>query len=211
MLVLTRNLGDGVIIGEDVRVKIRSIKGKQVKLGIEAPPRVRVLRQELIEAPKPLPMPQMIDSGKSSGNEPGAKTDFRVLVVEDDPGQATLIQMAFTDYGINRVTIANSGEGALNLMAHQNHSKQPLRPHLILLDLGLPDISGLEVLRRVRSTPEINKVPVVMLSCSPDEQQALRCLDEGANAFVRKDVRFNSLQESVSRIADFWSHARRIA
>ncbi len=110
------------------------------------------------------------------------------------------------------VQLRNSGEAAIRALGccRNGAAGGPL-PDLVLLDLQLPGISGLDVLRLIRSTPALRALPVVILSCSKRELEIKRCMAASANAFVSKATGYEQFSESVVRIADFWTHARRVA
>ncbi len=168
MLVISRRPGTGFRIGERVRVVVKSVDGRsKVRLGIDAPPEVVVLRDELVvepdERPLALPLPP--------------PPDFHVVLVEDDPAHAKLVQSALRHAGINSMRVASTGRSALLSLTGDGASDAP-RPDLIIRDLLLPDLSGLEVLRAVRAEAHLRRIPVVILSCSdvPGEGAGLRGL-----------------------------------
>ena len=199
MLVLERRAGSSIQIGKDIRVHVRSIKGrKAVKLGIDAPRDICVVRDELTAF------------GRESNRVEEARAGFRVVVVEDEADHAQLIELALQDHGISEITVVKSGEAAVQMLVDQPREAVP-RPHLVLLDLRLPGLSGFDVLRAFRTDPSMRLVPIVILSCHGDEIQVSRCLDAGANAYVSKAARHEEFQDSVARIADFWTHARLVA
>ena len=199
MLVLERRAGSSIRIGKDIRVHVRSIRGrKAVKLAIDAPRNICVVRDELAA------------SGRDSNRLKEARAGFRVVVVEDEADHAQLIELALHDCGIGDITVVESGEAAVQMLVDQPREAVP-RPHLVMLDLRLPGLSGLDVLRAFRTDPSMRLVPIVILSCHGDESQVSRCLDAGANAYVSKAARHQEFQDSVARIAEFWTHARLVA
>ena len=199
MLVLERRAGSSILIGNDIRVHVRSIKGRNaVKLGIDAPRGICVVRDELIAL------------GRESNHLRETPAGFRVVVVEDEADHAQLIELALQDHGISEITVLKSGEAAIQMLVDQPREAGP-RPHLVLLDLRLPGLSGLDVLRAFRADPFMRPVPIVILSCHGDDIQVSRCLDAGANAYVSKAARHEEFQDSVARIAELWTHARLVA
>jgi len=198
MLVLTRNRDSGIHIGSDITVKVLSIKRTTVRLGIEAPKSVRVWRDEL--AP-------VFDEQEPTDAEQTSTAGMKiVLVVEDDPGHAKLIRKALCQSQGTMVTVAETGGNALDVLGARATSPEDIvQPDLILLDLGLPDGSGLDVLRTIRSVPELRTAPVVVLSCSDDEAMMQQCLEAGANAFVVKSANYDDFRALVGRIGQFWA------
>lgn len=130
-----------------------------------------------------------------------------VFLVEDDPGHASLIRWTLEDLGIRRITTVHTGSEALDtlLSATASDSHDAPFPHrLILLDLNLPDMSGYEVLQRLRTHDQTRSLPVVVLSCANDDESISRSLQAGANAFLSKGAGQSDLATSVHRIADFY-------
>jgi carbon storage regulator CsrA len=199
MLVLDRRIGSSISIGHDIRIHVRSIKGRRaVKLGIDAPPAVRVLRDELA-APH-----------RQSGHVQEARAGLRVLVVEDDSDHAQLIELALQDCGISKITVLPSGEAAVQMLISP-HRERAQHPQLVLLDLRLPGISGVDVVREIRAVPSTRSVPVVILSCCSEDADVADCLDAGANAFMVKPTEHEAFRHSIGRIADFWTSTRHVA
>jgi carbon storage regulator CsrA len=193
MLVVSREPGSAVTIGDDIRVTVQAVPSRRrVKLGIEAPADMRVFREELAERPT-----------KAAGA-------FRVIVVEDDPIHARLIQCGLKRAGVTDVQIETTGARALGDLIGPSTDPRT-RPDLIVLDLKLPDLSGLDVLQRVRAHEPLRRIPVVMLSCSGSDSNIARCLDAGANAFMVKEPDGDRFRHEVSSIASFWRQARRVA
>jgi carbon storage regulator CsrA len=196
MLLLERSLrNSGIRIGSDVRVNILRISQTRVLVGVEAPRSVPVWRNEI--APEDLP------AGKAARDD----RPFHILLVEDDPIHARLIGKVVSQYAATRVTHTPSGEEALERLREGGAG----RPDLVILDLHLPGMSGLDVLQRIRSTASLKTTPVVILSCSDSAEEATQCLVAGANAFVSKSGDYDDLRGSVFRIADFWRNTRRVA
>jgi two-component system response regulator len=205
MLVLTRNRESGIHIGPDITVKVLSIKSQAVKLGIEAPQSVRVRRDEL--APMFEEHPAQLSADQSQQTA-GMRI---VLVVEDDPGHARLISRALCQQQGTMVTVAGTASGALDALGARTTSVENssveniVHPDLILLDLGLPDGSGLDVLRTIRLVPELRTAPVVILSCSDDETVMQQCMEAGANAFVVKSANYDDFHALLARVGQFWA------
>ncbi len=207
MLVLSRDCDTVIRIGDDIRVKVLSIRRRRVKLGIDAPSNVRVWREEIC----PERHPEQDLAQKPPPDKQVGGDEFPILVVEDDPDHARLICKVLNHSQFSRITIARTGTEAIDALAGRGQADaQCTDPHLVLLDLHLPDMSGLEVLRRIRSSDRLQTTPVVMLSAEQEDGRIADCLEAGANAFVNKAVRFDDFYSTVSRIANFWKSDCRI-
>lgn len=126
-----------------------------------------------------------------------------LLVVEDSAGYAELLAQALAEHGlIQNVVVVPGIEAAWTFLEGRSTGSET--PRLILLDHGLRDGKGEELLQRVRSTPRLMTVPVVMLTSSADISTMQRCYANGANAFVIKPDRFSDLMTLVGDLADFW-------
>jgi len=131
-----------------------------------------------------------------------------ILLVEDNPDDEALTLRAFKKNNIkNDVTVVRDGVEALDfLFGTGSFSGRDLNqvPEVILLDLKLPKIDGLEVLRRIRENDRTRLLPVVILTTSSEEQDKLRSYDLGANSYVRKPVDFQEFIEAVGRLGLYW-------
>jgi CheY-like chemotaxis protein len=135
-------------------------------------------------------------------------TPLRILVAEDEVGDVLLLQRAFTKAGVNPpVYFANDGKEVLDyLEGHppfDNPVDYPL-PNLLLLDLGLPRVSGFEVLTWLRQHPTLHRMLVVVLSCSEDPQEIQRAYSLGANSYVVKPQDPEMLVDVVKRVQEYW-------
>ena len=132
----------------------------------------------------------------------------KILLVEDNPDDVKLTQRAFKKNNIlNEVLVAYDGASALELLlgtgASVSGPPAPL-PELVLLDLKLPKVNGLEVLRRLRAEPRTRRLPVVVLTSSKEEQDIIQSYDLGANSYVRKPVDFEQFSEAVKHLGLYW-------
>lgn len=131
-----------------------------------------------------------------------------ILLVEDNPDDIELTRRAFDKGKIaNRIAVAKDGEDALDyLFATGTHAGRDasFMPDVGLLDLKLPKIDGLEVLRRMRSDDRTRRLPVVVLTSSSEEQDVVRSCDLGANSFVRKPVDVAQFIEAVRQLGLYW-------
>lgn len=131
-----------------------------------------------------------------------------ILLVEDRPDDVELTLRAFERSNIvNEVVVARDGEEALEyLFATGAHAGRDLSvmPAVVLLDLKLPKIDGLEVLRRIRGDVRTRLLPVVVLTSSNEEQDVVNSYDLGANSFVRKPVDFARFLEAAQQLGLYW-------
>ena len=131
-----------------------------------------------------------------------------LLVIEDSPEDVQLILHALRAVlPRENVAVCNSGEDALDYLyardPQENRSIR-LQPRLVLLDLNLPRMSGLDMLRRIRATPETRLLPVVILSVSAEQQDIRSAMQAGANSYIRKSMDFAKLNESMVLLARYW-------
>jgi CheY-like chemotaxis protein len=108
------------------------------------------------------------------------------------------------------VAVAQTGEFAAESLGMGVSQRPTVPPGLVLLDLYLPRMTGLELLKKIRSDPFLRLTPVVMLSCANDDAAVVVCMDAGANAFVSKASDPGAFRTSIARIADFWGHECRV-
>ncbi len=125
-----------------------------------------------------------------------------ILLIEDNPSDRELFIKALQRSRItSKIEIAEDGKKALELLFEPN---KPLRPKLIILDLGLPQISGLEILKQIRNHPDTKKIPVVIFTGSNKETDKISTLAEGVNSFITKPVDFYEFTECVKEISLYW-------
>ncbi len=129
----------------------------------------------------------------------------RLLLVEDNPGDVMLIRELLSESTLDlEIEVACDGEDALNYLFRRGKHKAAPRPQLMVLDLNLPRVSGLEVLRTLRADPVISPLPVVVLSSSEAEKDISESYSRGANSYVSKPVDLRQFQQAVNVIEDFW-------
>ncbi len=132
----------------------------------------------------------------------------RILLVEDNPNDIELTLAALQECRLaNEVEVVQDGAEALDyIYRREKFSKRGLGlPGVILLDLKMPKVDGLEVLRQIKSDPELRRVPIVMLTSSREEQDLIRSYDLGVNAFVVKPVDFAQFVEAIRNLGVFWA------
>jgi CheY-like chemotaxis protein len=135
-------------------------------------------------------------------------TDVRVLLVEDDPDHEELVRRAFSDRGV-RVTldVARHGEDALDYLfrrgRHQD-AQVTSRPRLILLDLRLPRMDGLEVLAEIKASPDLRAIPTVVLTTSESEHDVTRASTLHANSYLVKPVDYARFEALIGEVESYW-------
>ncbi|MGE4448001.1 MAG: response regulator [Azospira sp.] len=134
--------------------------------------------------------------------------DKNILLVEDNDQDEKLILRALRKVNLaNQVDVARDGQQALDYLFAEGEfsgrAGQPL-PTVVLLDINLPRISGLDVLKRLRADSRTHLLPVVMLTSSDEEQDRLASYEDGANSFVRKPLDFGEFAETVARMGVYW-------
>jgi CheY-like chemotaxis protein len=131
-----------------------------------------------------------------------------ILLVEDDPNDVELTLRVFrkTPLG-NQVVVVRDGVEALDyLLAAGRYAGRDAgdQPQVVLLDLDLPMLDGLEVLRRIRATEQLRRLPVVILTSSNEDSDKLTGYELGANSYVRKPVDFQQFSDAVNRLGLYW-------
>jgi DNA-binding response OmpR family regulator len=132
----------------------------------------------------------------------------RILLAEDDPRDVELILESLGDYNLaNEVVVARDGEEALDyLYCTGNFKTRPNgNPAVMLLDLKMPKVSGMEVLRQIRSDEKLKMMPVVILTSSREEKDWVESYKLGVNAYVVKPVNFHEFVKAVKDLGAFWA------
>lgn len=131
-----------------------------------------------------------------------------ILLVEDNPQDEMLTLRALKKANVvNRIDVVRDGQQALDYLFRQGEFARregPDLPMVVLLDISLPRLSGLEVLERLREDPRTELLPIVILTSSDETQDRLRSYKSGANSFVRKPVEFAEFAETVARLGVYW-------
>ena len=131
-----------------------------------------------------------------------------ILLVEDNPDHAILTKKVLEENNVaNRIYLVKDGEQALDFIYHRgkyNNGNNAPRPGLILLDIRLPKVDGLEVLKQIKSDPEYRSIPVVMLTTSSRDEEIARAYNEGVNSYVTKPVEFSEFASKIKSIGMYW-------
>lgn len=126
--------------------------------------------------------------------------DVRILLVEDSPQEALLVKEALRDTGLEHTLVTTSnGEEALKILYSAEY-----RPNIVFLDLNLPKMSGLEVLKEMKRDSGLRLIPVIILTNSMSEDDVVQAYSNHCNAYVRKPLGFESLMANLSYICQFW-------
>jgi CheY-like chemotaxis protein len=132
----------------------------------------------------------------------------RILIVEDDPRDVELTLTALEEYNLaNAVVVTRDGQEALDYLYRrgQFQTRSDGNPAVMLLDLKLPKVDGLEVLKLVRSDEHLKMIPVVVLTSSHEEKDMMRSYKLGVNAYVVKPVDFHEFVNAVKELGVFWA------
>ena len=132
----------------------------------------------------------------------------RILLVEDSPRDAELILDALGGHQVaNEVVHTRDGADALDYLYRRGQfaGRSDAQPALILLDLKLPKVDGLEVLRQIKGDAALKMIPVVMMTSSRQEQDLIRSYELGVNAYVVKPMKFQDFVEAVRKVGGFWA------
>jgi CheY-like chemotaxis protein len=129
---------------------------------------------------------------------------INILLVEDDPGDVLMTREAFEENLHNRLDVVTDGAAALDYLRHAQPYADAPRPDLILLDLNLPRRDGREVLQEIKADPDLQHIPVIVLTTSKAEEDVLRSYQLHANAYVTKPVDFEGFIEAIKQIDHFF-------
>jgi CheY-like chemotaxis protein len=129
-----------------------------------------------------------------------------IVMIEDDEGHARLIEKNIRRAGISN-TIHHFADGTTALDFLFEHDDGPLRngPSLVLLDLNLPDMSGTDILERIKTAPGLHRTPVVVLTTTDDKVEVQRCYDLGCNVYITKPVNYESFADAIRQLGLFLS------
>lgn len=131
-----------------------------------------------------------------------------ILLVEDNPDDEELTRLALKDCNVaNRLFVVRDGQEALDWIfcEGQHAGREPkLTPSLVLLDLKLPKINGLEVLQAIRADERTRRQPIVILTSSREEQDIIQSYDLGANSYIQKPVDYTQFLEAIRQLGVYW-------
>jgi len=140
--------------------------------------------------------------------------DIDILLVEDNPEDIELSIRALKKGGItSNIFVVNEGEDALDFIYCRNkfhHRKPEQTPKIILLDLKLPRISGIEVLRVIKEDQKKKMIPVIVLTSSSEEKDMMECYKLGVNSYIQKPIDFDKFISAINQIGSYWLFLNRI-
>ncbi|CAH0339225.1 response regulator [Rhizobium sp. CECT 9324] len=134
--------------------------------------------------------------------------EVTIVMVEDDEGHARLIEKNVRRAGVNNDIVPfTNGTDALDFILGKDRSGKVSEDRylLILLDLNLPDMSGTDILEKVKSNPHTRRLPVVILTTTDDEREIQRCYDLGANVYITKPVDYDNFANAIRQLGLFFS------
>lgn len=132
----------------------------------------------------------------------------KILLVEDNPNDVELTLEALAEQHLaNRVVVLNDGAQAMDYLHYEGiyKNREKETPAVILLDIKMPRMDGIEVLQKIKKDPELMTIPVVMLTSSREEPDLKKCYELGVNAYVVKPVNFKDFYEAVKQVGIFWA------
>jgi CheY-like chemotaxis protein len=140
--------------------------------------------------------------------DPKSEGPMIILLVEDNPAHAELVKRSLEGHPVsNRIIHISDGESALAYLFRRGEfadSEKSPRPHVVLLDLRLPRVDGLEILKEIRTSPEMEKLPVVILTTSEAEMDAARAYEYHANSFLVKPLDFDKFAKLMDDLGFYW-------
>ncbi|MCI0705395.1 MAG: response regulator [Planctomycetia bacterium] len=127
-----------------------------------------------------------------------------ILLAEDDDGHAQLIERNLKRAGfVNRVVRARDGQETLDIVRTGREGLPPSSQFLLLLDINMPRIDGVEVLRQLKADPRTARIPVIMLTTTDDPREVERCYQYGCSVYITKPVRYEDFVEALTRLGMF--------
>ena len=131
--------------------------------------------------------------------------DYKILLIEDNPADERLIREALRENHISaQMMVVTDGAEALSYLRREGRYEDALRPHLILLDLNLPQKNGHEVLKEIKTHENLRRIPVIVLTTSTNEQDIQKSYDLHANCYINKPIDFRRWINIVEGIENFW-------
>ena len=128
-----------------------------------------------------------------------------ILLIEDNAGDIRLTIDALKEGRVlNHINIVKDGEEAMDYLKKQGKYLESLVPDIILLDLNLPKMNGLQVLQEIKNSAVLKKIPVVILTSSAADEDVINAYDNHVNCYIRKPVDLDSFMEVIKKIEDFW-------
>jgi carbon storage regulator CsrA len=181
MLVLTRKLGETIVIDDNIHIKVTDIKRGKVRIGIDAPPEVEVLREELLSEPR-----QASDDKKAKA--------YRILIVEDDQVDRKMIRRCLSSLDDRHLTFFESPLGHEGLDCCRKE-----KPDCVILDFRLPDTDALKFLEEMSRARLAGEIPVIVVTGQTNDAIGPQVLSQGARGFfAKRDISPKSLWQAIT-------------
>lgn len=136
------------------------------------------------------------------------KREINILLAEDNPVDVEITQEAFKMGKLsNKIFVVKDGQEALDFLFHKGQYQDKITyptPDLILLDIKMPKVDGLQVLERIKQDDELKRLPAIVLTVSDREADIIKAYDSGVNSYIIKPVRFNEFLNLVARVKEYW-------
>ena len=140
-----------------------------------------------------------------------SRRSINVLLVEDNTDHVELILEALENNGIvSSIAVVHDGESALDYLFHRNNYTEAPRPELIILDIKLPKIDGIEVLKKVKADGSLKMIPVIMLTTSDTDRDIRQSYLYGANSYIVKPVTAEKFMDTIRQIKQYWMSDNRL-
>ncbi|MCD6048843.1 MAG: response regulator receiver protein [Verrucomicrobia bacterium] len=136
----------------------------------------------------------------------GMQTVPNVLIAEDDEGHAILVQQTLRDAGLgNTIQHFKDGQAILDFLFRRGNGphRQEDQPYVLLLDIRMPKVNGVEVLQQLKANPDLRKLPIIMLTTTDDPREVLRCHELGCSVYIQKPVDYDKFSEAIRRLGLF--------
>ena len=135
-----------------------------------------------------------------------------ILLVEDNEGDILLTKEAFEECKVKtEISIARNGKEALDFLFKREGFENAIKPDLILLDINLPIYSGHEVLEQIKSSPDLKKIPIIILTTSSSQGDIAKAYDQHCNSYVNKPLEVEEFMQAILKIEEFWLQLTRLA
>jgi len=135
-----------------------------------------------------------------------------ILLVEDNEGDILLTKEAFEECKVKtEISIAKNGKEALDFLFKREGFEDAKKPDLILLDINLPIYSGHEVLEKIKSSPDLKKIPIIILTTSTSRSDIAKAYDHHCNSYVNKPLEVEEFMQAILKIEEFWLQLTRLA
>jgi CheY-like chemotaxis protein len=155
-----------------------------------------------------------LSNPRSNENREMTTTMNKILLVEDDPNDVELMLRALKRHNLtSRVLVLRDGEEALEYLFHKGEfakCDRPEKPKVVILDLNLPKINGMDVLKKIKSNEGTRDIPVVILSSSQEDSVVTRSYELGVNGYVVKPSNYDEFQDTVSDMGLYWARLNEL-